>query len=167
MGNYFVMSTMFNKNNACDFGLVPIDENYAINPIDNSLWHKCSLYDLGWGKENGFYKEPIPGFDVLFQIVLCSTDKEDIYGAAAIILDNFVDDLLSQCELIMYDPKRQREFKILVDLFNLKVPLNRLSVTGKSYEQIQDDYERWKIVSEAAKKNNSTRRFFKKGKLIR
>ena len=34
---------------------------------DHTLWGKCKLYDFGWGKENGFYKEPLPGFDTLLE----------------------------------------------------------------------------------------------------
>ena len=82
MGNYFVMSMRFNKCNASDFGFILKDKNTAINPNDNSIWIKASLYDFGWGKENGFYKDPLPCFDSLFEIALYSTNSDDMYGAA-------------------------------------------------------------------------------------
>ncbi len=152
MGNYFVMSMRFNKCNASDFGFILKDKNTAINPNDNSIWIKASLYDFGWGKENGFYKDPLPSFDSLFEIALYSTNSDDMYGAAAVILERFADDLLCKCEIFMNDRFRKNEFRKMVDLFNLKLSLNRCSISGKTYEQIQSDYTRWNTVSEMAMK---------------
>ena len=153
MGNYFVMSTRFNKSGASDFGFVAEDSNTAINPVDNSIWIKASLYDLGWGKENGFYKDPLPDFNSLLEIVLYTIDAEDMYGAAAIILDKFAEDLLCACETFMNDRSRKKEFKKMVKLFDLKTELNRCSVLGKTYAQIQQDHKRWKAVCEMAMKS--------------
>ena len=152
MGNYFVMSMRFNKCDASDFGLILEDTNTAINPKDNSIWIKAALYDFGWGKENGFYKKPLPDFDVLFDIALYNTNSEDMYGAAAVILEKFPDELLCKCEMFIKDHFRRKEFKKMVDLFNLKLSMNRCSVSGKTYDQIQNDYMRWKMVSEMALK---------------
>ena len=152
MGNYFVMSMRFNKCDASDFGLILEDTNTAINPKDNSIWIKAALYDFGWGKENGFYKKPLPDFDVLFDIALYNANSEDMYGAAAVILEKFPDDLLCKCEIFMKDRFRRKEFKKMVDLFNLKLSMNRCSISGKTYDQIQSDYMRWKMVSEMALK---------------
>ena len=152
MGNYFVMSMRFNKCNASDFGLVSNSSNTAINPKDNSIWIKAALYDFGWGKENGFYKSPLPSFDILFELALCSTNRDDMYGAASIILEKFADELLCQCEKFMNDYSKRKEFKKMVKLFKLEFPTNRSSVVQKTYEQIQSDYARWKKISEMASK---------------
>lgn len=152
MGNYFVMSMRLDKCDASDFGLIPKDKNTAINPFDNSIWMKTVLYDFGWGKENGFYKVPLPKFDTLFKLTLYSANREDEYGAAAIILEKFADELLQQCEILMDDSFRTKEFKKLVELFDLKSPINRCSVAQKTYEQIQNDYLRWRKVSDFANK---------------
>ena len=151
MGNYFVMSIRFNKCSASDFGFILKDKNTAINPNDNSIWIKTSLYDFGWGKENGFYKDPLPGFDSLFEIALHSTNSEDMYGAAAVILERFASDLLCKCEIFMNDRFRKNEFRKMVELFDLKLSLNRCSVSGKTYEQIQSDSARWETVSMMAR----------------
>ncbi len=150
MGNYFFMSTRFNKCDAADFGLLSIDPNTAINPADNSIWKKTTLYDFGWGKENGFYKVPLPCFNTLFELVLYSTNRDDIYGAATIILENFPDSLLCQCEIFANDYSKKQEFKKMVELFGLKFPINRCSVVQKKYEQIQSDYLRWKRIADIA-----------------
>ena len=152
MGNYFVMSMRFNKCNASDFGFVFKDTNTAVNPKDNSVWVKTNLYDFGWGKENGFYKIPLPCFDELFKLVLYSTDDEDKYGAAAVILERFSYELLCECENLMNNQLRIKDFKKLVEIFSLKVPLNRCSTLGKTYVQIQKEYLRWENISKIAKK---------------
>ena len=152
MGNYFVMSMRFNKCSASDFGLISNGTNTAVNPNDNSIWIKTALYDFGWGKENGFYKTPLPNFDTLFTLALYSTNKDDMYGAAAIILEKFADKLLCQCEIMSNNHSQKKEFNRLVELFKLKIPTNRCSVVQKTYEQIQNDYARWKKISEIAKK---------------
>lgn len=152
MGDYFVMSMRFNKCNATDFGLISNGTNTAINPGDNSIWIKAALYDFGWGKENGFYRTPLPSFDTLFELALYSTDRDDMYGAAAVILEKFADELLCICEMLANDRFRNKEFEKLVELFDLKLPKNRCSVVQKTYEQIQNDYIRWKSISEIAKK---------------
>lgn len=152
MGDYFVMSMRFNKCNAADFGLISNGTNTAINPGDNSIWIKAALYDFGWGKENGFYRTPLPSFDTLFELALYSTDRDDMYGAAAVILEKFADELLCKCEMLANDRFRDKEFEKLVELFDLKLPKNRCSVVQKTYEQIQNDYVRWKSISEIAKK---------------
>lgn len=150
MGNYFVMSMRFNKCSAYDFGLIPKDQDTAINPKDNSIWIRAALYDFGWGKETGFYKAPLPNFDALFKLALYSTNRDDMYGAAAIILERFPDKLLSKCESMANDRLRKKDFKKLVQLFELKLPINRCSVSGKTFQQVQNDYNRWKALSKTA-----------------
>lgn len=150
MGKYFVMSMRFNKCNASDFGFVSKDSNTAINPKDNSTWIKAALFDFGWGKENGFYKAPLPSFEFLFELALHSTNRDDMYGAASVILDKYADKLLCQCEVLMNDYLRKRDFKKLVELFNLRTPINRCSIDNKTCDQIQDDSTRWMKVSDIA-----------------
>lgn len=152
MGNYFVMSTRFNKSKASDFGLISKDANTAINPNDNSIWIRTALYDFGWGKETGFYKSPLPNFDILLELALNSKSRDDMYGAAAMILENFADELLCQCETLINDRSRKKEFKRLVELFKLKSATNRCSVDRKTYEQVKSDYCRWKKISDIANK---------------
>ena len=151
MGKYFVMSMRFNKCSAQDFGLILQNNGQTIDQNDGSIWIKTNLYDFGWGKENGYYKVPLPDFSKLLDLTLYSEDYEDMYGAASVILYKYPDELLNQCEIIMVDQKRKKELKKLIKLFNLSVPLNRSSTLQKTYAQIQDDAERWKKVSDLAK----------------
>ena len=150
MGKLFLMSTRFNKCSASDFGLVALADNKTLDSKDGSIWEKAKLYDFGWGEENGFYRVPLPTFDTLFDIVLHSNDQEDRYGAAAIILKRSPEELLSRCETIIGDPTKKKESKILVDVFGLDRPINRSPITGKTYQQISDDYNRWGRIARIA-----------------
>ena len=151
MGSFFVMSKMFDKRNAEDFGFITNGENEAINPQDKSIWIKQDLFDYGWGKENGFYKFPLPDFNTLFKLVLYSKNNDDMYGAAAIILDKYPEKLLGKCEKLMIDRTHLPEFKRLINIFDLKTPRNRCRTLNKSYIQIKNDFERWKRVSKFAR----------------
>ena len=114
MGEHFVMSTRLDKCEASDFGLEQLDAKRATNPKDHTLWGKCKLYDFGWGKENGFYKEPLPGFDTLLELVLYGKNRDDRYGAAAVILKKYPEKLLNECESCMEDVANSSAFKKLV-----------------------------------------------------
>ena len=67
--HYFLMSFRFNKQTAKDFDLIP-SGNFFIHKHDGSVWIEKKLYDLGWGKENGFMRLPELSFDDL-----CSSTK--------------------------------------------------------------------------------------------
>ena len=152
MGKFFVMSTRFNKQHAEDFGLIPNGNNTALNPADSSLWTRTNLYDFGWGKENGYYREPLPDFLSLFEMTLYSNNKEDAYGAAAVILERYPDELLIKCERIMNDKIHKKDFQKLTAMFKLNIATNRSSVLNKTYAQVQSDFERWRKVSNVANK---------------
>ena len=150
MGAYFVMSFRFDKSIASDFGLVPINESTAIDPKDGSIWLKTELFDFGWGKENGFYKAPLPCFKKLFDIALNGDERDDVYGSAAIILDRFPYELLCKCEQLMNGKLNKKEMIRLIDLFDLEKPINRCASVHKAYEQVKNDYDRWKRIAEIA-----------------
>ena len=65
------------------------------------------------GKENGFYKSPLPNFDILLELALKSKSRDDMYGAAAMILENFADELLCQCETLINDRSRKKELVLV------------------------------------------------------
>ncbi len=152
MGNYFVMSTRFDKSSAADFGLVQIDESRALRPSDNSEWVRTQLYDFGWGSENGYYRVPLPSFDTLWELALHSSEKDDKYGAAAVIFDRYSDELLCRCELYMNEPALSKAFVNAANVFELQEAKNRSPVLGKTYSRISKDYERWAAVAKAASK---------------
>ena len=74
-----------------------------------------------------------------------------MYGAAAIILERYADELLFQCESIMNHSKMHKEKKRLVELFKLKSRINRSPTIQKSYMEIKNDADRWRKISDIAK----------------
>lgn len=161
MGNYFLMSKRFNKQNASDFGLLEAEESdLAINPTDNSIWRKCVLYDFGWGRENGYYRTPILSYDGLLELVLLSSHEDDVYGAAAIILDEYPNELLDTCERMISCQNRTSEFNKIAVVFRLHLGTNYSPITGKKLEEIEKDACRWRAISNVTKAKNTRRTFF-------
>lgn len=146
------MSTHFDKCEASDFCLEPINPELAKDPRDGSLWVKTHLYDFGWGKENGFYKTPLPDFNVLLDLVLHSPNMEDQYGAAAVILEYYPEKLLYECEMIIDNPCRIQDFKTLTKVFKLKIAINRCPIVKKTVNEIYCDYTRWENIANIASK---------------
>lgn len=161
MGKYFRMSYHFNKLALGDYGLVKAeDDTYAICPVDDSRWVPCSLYDFGWGCENGFYRVPLLNCEELFQLVLESEDNDDLYGAAAILMEKYPDKLLEYCEEVFTAPVHEGKAKRVADIFQLQLCINRSSNFGKKYEEITNDSDRWYSLGKKARKlgHNSARR---------
>ena len=133
MGNYFLISTKFNKQSPEDFGLIPSENPYIfLKQEDYSQWKSRPLYDYGWGKENGYYKIPMPDLDGLMDIILKSKKDDDKYGAAAaVILDDYGDELLDRCFKVLEDKKSINEYSGLFKILNLKNPINRSPAMGK------------------------------------
>ena len=145
------MSKRHNKRTAEDFGLQSQSEDMAIDPSDNSSWKKLSLYDYGWGKENGYARIPMLDFDQLLQLLLHSRDEEDTLGAAAVILDHYPEDLLARCELLMNSTEQAEAFLTLAKICHLDTPVNRCSTADKPYEDVLAEHERWRKVAEKYK----------------
>jgi hypothetical protein len=122
--------------------LARLKDDLYINTETGETYRKRALYDFGWGKENGFYKAPLPDFDTLLELVLHSEDRDDMYGAAAIILEKYADELFYRCEAMMRS----------AEVFRLEEPLNRCSVDQKTSEQIKSNHTRWKKIAQAAGK---------------
>lgn len=148
MGNHFLMSMRFNKINPQDFGLIPSNNpGVLLKPEDGSQWKARPLYDFGWGKENGYYKIPLPDFNRLVAIILRSKDDEDRYGAAAIILDDYYEELLHKCLRLFENNEATVRYNDFFRILRLDTPLNRSSVIGKHYSRISDDYSKWKALA--------------------
>lgn len=147
MGQYFVMSRHFNRKSAADFGLLEKDSAHAISPKDHSLWVKAPLYDFGWGKEDGYFRQPLPDFSGLLQLVLHSDDEEDFYGAAAILLDRYPDEILCTCEAFLKNSAEKENLKKISDILCLSLPVNRSPILHQSLSQISENYERWQQLA--------------------
>ena len=153
MGKHFLMSFRFNKQSPEDFGLIQSgNENVFLKPDDGSQWKAKPLYDYGWGKENGYYKTPLPNFESLVNIILQTENEDDKYGAAAVILDDFCTELLNKCFEIFELEKSPLEYCDFFKVLHLDWPINRNPAEGKRFNTVTEDFERWKQVSIKVKK---------------
>ena len=66
---YFIQTTRFIPIDYKKYGFKFIDNNTILLEKDGSIWKSTKLYDLGWGRENGFYRTPIPKKEELFLMV--------------------------------------------------------------------------------------------------
>ena len=143
---YFLMSTLFNKTTAKDFGLVEKDGRF-FRESDNSEWIKCNLYDKGWGYENGFYRLPLGDFYELINIVLTG-EAEDSLGAAAIIMDRYNDELKDfLIELLDHSPSEKTK-ELLFKTFKLKWGINRTVKNGMYIQEILNEARDWEKIKE-------------------
>lgn len=141
---YFKMSRHFNKNIPEEYGLVK-EENKIISPIDHSIWEPKKLYDFGWGKENGYYKIPLPNFEGLIKIILEENNEDDIYGAAAIILESYPKELLLFLKSLATPSQYIKEKLNMV--FHLQTPINRSFQKQMSLEEIFEEQKEWVDIS--------------------
>ena len=146
----FLMSVRFNKQSPQDFGLVYVNGRF-LRENDGTAWLPHPLFDLGWGKENGFYKIPLGSFEELMQLVLCDNDLEDSYGAAAMIqevypteLKEFLLDLMRQKTKFRDRPKVRR----LDQFFQLHKGTNLTCRVGMSFAEIEKEYDEWRRIAQ-------------------
>ena len=138
------MSRHFNKNRPEDFGLIE-KNGTVISPKDESIWISKELYDFGWGKENGYYKTPLPSFSELISIILEDNDEDDIYGSAAIILELYPKEFLLYLESIKILTKNIKDK--FNKVFFLYKPINRTFNVQMSLEEIGIENNRWINIS--------------------
>lgn len=144
----FLVSYRFNKVTACDFGLVCKDGKY-VRLSDNSEWEKYASFDFGWGDEIGFYKKPLPNFYELIKIVETDDDREDCFGAAAIILQKHIIELkrylLEKAKTELTKAYKKR----LVEFFKIDKAINRTAANGMTIAEIEKEYEDWVTIADS------------------
>ena len=152
---YFQMSFRFDKNKPEDFGLTQsaYNSNIFIDKSDNSEWVNRELYDFGWGNEYGFMKLPKLDFFELWNLLENSLLKENKYGAAYILENEYPDNLLNNLLGILNNPdisikKSTKEIYKILKLDSIK---NRSEIVGKSFAEIEKDFENWKFVCKKVK----------------
>ncbi len=146
---YFLMSMQHDQEKPEDFGLASTDlpDLYKLSK-DGSRWVSRKLFDFGWGEENGFCRIPVPGFDDLIQIALESDDWQNKYGAAAILLKDYPEQLLAKCETLLRSSDTAKPYAGFFKDLQLNKPINRSEILGKSLTQVMADYAHWKKLAE-------------------
>lgn len=81
------------------------------------------------------------------QIVLNSSDIEDSYAAASIILDNYAMELKKYLINIINTYNKNIDYKKLNSVFKLLMPLNRTIEPKINLNKIKKEYLDWKKIS--------------------
>lgn len=136
---YFMQTTRFYPKSFEDFGLKKIEGNLYLSVVDNSVWKERKLYDLGYGREIGFYRMPELTFDELIKLAFVKLDKEinektyNYWGSLSVLLDDHCEELIAYIkDNIGNDVSFIKEYKHVIDYINcqLNVPeyiIKRLS----------------------------------------
>jgi hypothetical protein len=147
----FIMSVRFSRETPEDFGLVRGENpDVFIRQSDNSLWKSRRLYDFGWGDEYGFYKIPLPGFKELVEIGLRAEHEHDKYGAAAVIFEDYCDELLGLCLEVIADDDMLKEYLEFFTKFRFHKPYFN-EIIGQRYSEDSEDYAKWLVIAQAVK----------------
>ncbi len=97
---YFVQTTRFSPDSYEGLGFVKTDNHLYRLQEDGSVWAERALYDLGWGREKGLYRLPLPSFEQLISFVfvpfsdLQGDRRYNYWGALAVLLDDYCMDLI-------------------------------------------------------------------------
>lgn len=81
------------------------------------------------------------------KIVLNSSDIEDSYAAASIILDNYAMELKNYLINIINTYNKNIDYKKLNSVFKLSMPLNRTIEPKMNLNKIKKEYLDWKKIS--------------------
>lgn len=146
------MSFKFDKCKPEDFGLTVVSQEAPETYVDsneNSRWVKKEMYDFGWGNECGFMRIPQLEFEDLWELLINSSIQENKYGAAYIIekeyackLMNHLLDILNKSDFTYIS-----SFKEAAEILNLKQVRNRCETIGKTYQEVENDYNNWKYIA--------------------
>lgn len=101
--NYFHMTFRCQPPSYQNFGLILLERNLYKSIKDNAVYIERPLYNLGWGNEIGYERQPCLGFSELIQLLLTTPQDYELpmneaesnrYGAAAVIMEQHVDELV-------------------------------------------------------------------------
>lgn len=146
------MSFRFDKCKPEDFALKlsQQDPEVYINVEENSLWVKREMYDFGWGNECGFMRTPKLEFSDLWELLISSNIQENKYGAARLIEKEYARELMNY----LLDTFKSQSFSAdnsfieAAKILKLEKVRNRCETTGKTFKEIENDYQNWEMISD-------------------
>jgi hypothetical protein len=155
---YFLLSFRFNKSTPDDFGLVQSkdDSTIFIDIDDTSQWVRQESYDFGWGNENGFMRLPELNFEQLWNLLNNSTIQDNKYGSAYVIEQKYPEKLYEAMKNIFEQNQHStdKSLKEALKILKLDEAINRSEILGKSIKEIEEDFKKWKDLSEKVKEIN-------------
>jgi hypothetical protein len=135
-----------------DFGLIPIGNGERGRLLqDSSEWLPISLYNLGWGAENGYYRVPMLDFNRLFDLLIHTDDEDNLYGAASVLMDKYAEEVLNKVIEILNHEEDLSRYKKAFKALRLEQGMNHSVIVGKSVKEVEADHAKWRFVAERVK----------------
>lgn len=172
---FFYLTIHFPSDYIKDFK--SINANEYINVLTGEHYRKRLLYDFGWGQETGFEMLPALPFIDLIELVENSVvirkkriwnkysedeiqhniiSQSNLYGAISVIMQDHTEELIDflseKIKTDYFSNPVRRENYMWFAFSSLKTREKGYLPSGvgtKSYEEILNDYEKWKTISGA------------------
>jgi len=164
--NYFYMPFGPVTLHPKEIGLKPtfLKDIYVDNET-GTKWRKCILYNTGWGQPEGFEKLPELEFKDLIKLALLSdhtttklsvqNEESNKYGAIAVIMERHINELIDFLSENL-DNKRLFENELYrhnlsLFCFDAKIAKANGGRGMKSYEDVLNQYPKWRDISSQVK----------------
>ena len=156
---YFIQTTRFIPIDYKQYGFKVIDDNTILLEKDGSIWKSAKLYDLGWGRENGFYRTPMPKKEELFFMVFPKEIKNDFeerfnyWGSISIMLDEYCDFLLEKIsnELIVNKKNFIDKYENALLYINAELNVSDNLIDRLADKKLASNCKKWKQLNEEFK----------------
>lgn len=156
---YFIQTTRFVPIDFKKYGFKVIDGNTILLEKDGSIWKSTKLYDLGWGRENGFYRIPMPKKEELFSMAFPNEIKNDFeerfnyWGSISIMLDEYCDFLLEKISNELIVNKNGFVDKYANELLYINSELNVSDnlIDRLANKKLASNCKKWKQLNEEFK----------------
>ena len=155
---YFIQTIRFVPIDYKKYGFKAIDDNTIILEKDGSIWKSSKLYDLGWGKENGFYRTPMPSKEELFLMVFPNEvnknfeERFNYWGSMAIILEKYCDFLLEEItKKIIINKKFIEKYKDALLYINSELNVSDNLIDRLADKKLASNCKMWKKINEEFK----------------
>ena len=156
---YFIQTTRFVPIDFKKYGFKVIDDNTILLEKDGSIWKSTKLYDLGWGRENGFYRAPMPKKEELFSMAFPNVIKNDFeerfnyWGNISIMLDEYCDFLLEKIskELIVNNKNFIDKYENALLYINSELNVSDNLIDRLADKKLASNCKKWKQLNEEFK----------------
>ncbi|MCR4924771.1 MAG: hypothetical protein K5917_00620 [Clostridiales bacterium] len=161
MKRYFYMTIHFSPK--YDNQFIAFKDDLYLHKKTNQLYKKRSLYDWGWGCEDGYEIYPPLSFEELINIVISYkktffnyyNNYSDFVGAISVIMqdyvEEFIDFLTEKVDTDYFSNQSIRENFKPFSFSSEKVMEKPFCVPGgigtKSYEEILNQYPKWREIA--------------------
>ena len=152
---YFIQTTRFVPIDYKKYGFKVIDDNTIVLEQDGSIWKSINLYDLGWGREKGFYRTPMPNEEELFSMSFHKDIKNDFeekynyWGSLAVLLYDYCDFLLEKISKeIRANKNFVDEYKSTLLYINSELNVSDNLIDRLSDKKMAFNCKKWKQMNE-------------------